>query len=200
MFFALGLGFMVSAGLGIFLGRTDDSLNVTPVMVTLGIVLVAKLWFLEWGPLEKKAITKRLEAQGITAAQLQAAFLVGLSTPSASMSKRFASIEEDIGALWVGPEQLVYYGDTERFAITRAQILQIERKADTRSTTMLGGIAHVILHVALVDGTERQIRFHTEGVWTMGRKREAMDSLGEAIVRWHEGGVPVPEIQQAQPA
>ena len=103
------------------------------------------------------------------------------------MAKRFAAIEEDMGALWVVPDLLMYRGDSEQFDLTREQLVQMERKADTRSTSVLGGIAHVILHARLPDNSIRQIRLHTEGHWTMGGKRKAMDALAEAIARWQAG-------------
>jgi hypothetical protein len=93
-----------------------------------------------------------------------------------------------MGALWVGPEQLIYWGDGEQFGIRREQIVAIERKADNRSTTMLAGITHVILHVKLPDGSVRKIRLHVEGLVTMGQKRRTMDALAEAINHWHSGG------------
>jgi len=83
---------------------------------------------------------------------------------------------------------LMYRGDREQFDLTRQQLAQMERKADTRSTTVLGGIAHVILHVRLPDGSLRPIRLHTEGHWTMGGKRRAMDALAEAIAGWQGAG------------
>jgi hypothetical protein len=152
----------------------------------VGVQLV-QLWVLIWSPLEKRIITQRLAALGITPAQLQSAALVGLSNPASGLVKRFAAIEEDMGALWVGPDRLIYRGDNEQFDITREQLVQMERKADNRSTSVLGGIAHIILHVKLADGSVRQIRLHTEGHWTMGQKRKAMDALADAIARWHGG-------------
>jgi hypothetical protein len=92
-----------------------------------------------------------------------------------------------MGALWVVPDFLMYRGDSEQFDLTRGQVVQIERKADNRSTSVLGGIAHVILHARLPDNSIRQIRLHTEGHWTMGGKRKAMDALAEAIARWQTG-------------
>jgi hypothetical protein len=53
---------------------------------------------------------------------------------------------------------------------------------------MLGGVTHIILHVTLPDGSERQIRLHTEGHWTMGAKGRAMDELEERILEWLRGG------------
>jgi hypothetical protein len=140
--------------------------------------------------LSSGAITKRLLAQNITPAQLNSAVLVGISDPTRSSFRKFGAIEEDIGAMWIGPDQLVYWGDNERFSIAREQLAQMERKSDTGSTTMLVGIAHAVLHVKLPDGGVRQIRLHTEGVWTMGQKRRTMDVLADSIVRWQSCAAP----------
>jgi len=59
---------------------------------------------------------------------------------------------------------------------------------DTKSTTMLSGTAHVILHVRLAGGGARQIRLHNEGVWTMGGKKRASDELAARINEWAGGG------------
>jgi len=188
--FALGAGFLLGAFLGPvlrMLGLDAGMANLLPVMFMVVGVQVVQLWLLMWSPLEKHIITKRLVALGVNPAQLQSAALVGLSNPASGFAKRFGAIKEDMGALWVGPEQLIYWGDGEQFGVTREQLVQMERKADNRSTSVLGGIAHIILHVQLPDGSVRQIRLHTEGLWTMGKKRKAMDAMAEAIARWHTG-------------
>jgi len=188
---ALGLGFALAAFLApvlTALGLDMGMASLLPVMAMVIGVQIVQLWVLVWSPVERHIITKRLAAQGITPGQLQSAALVGLSNPASGLAKRFAAIEEDMGALWVGPELLMYRGDREQFDVTRQQLAQTERKADTRSTSVLGGIAHVILHVRLPDGSIRQIRLHTEGHWTMGRKRKAMDALAGAIAGWQGAG------------
>jgi hypothetical protein len=187
---ALGAGFFSSAFLAPFLmmlGLNAGMANLVPVMLMLGIVQVVFLWVLLWSPLERRIIKERLKALGIAPAQLQNATLVGLSNPVRSSFKKFGAVEEDMGALWVGPEQLIYWGDGEQFGIAREQVVEIGRSADAGSTSVLGGISHVILHVRLADGNIRQIRLHTEGIWTMGGKRRAMDALAEAINNWHFG-------------
>jgi hypothetical protein len=191
---ALGVGFLLAAFLGpvlVALGLDAGLANMLPVMLMVVGVQLLQLWVLVWSPLEKRIITQRLAALGITPAQLKTAALVGLSNPASGLAKRFAAIEEDMGALWVGPEQLIYWGDNEQFGITRENLAQMERKADNRSTSVLGGIAHIILHVKRPDSSIRQIRLHTEGHWTMGQKRKAMDALADAIARWHAGNAPV---------
>lgn len=190
--FALGFGFLLSAFLCpalIAAGVNAGLANFGPVMGMIFVLQIAQLWILIWGPLEKRFIIKRVTALGVTPQQLQGAFLIGLSNPVKSSLKKFGLVEEDMGALWVGPEQLVYWGDQEQFALSREQIAAIERRADSASTSMLAGITHVILHVRQCDGGVRQIRLHNEGLVTMGQKRVAMEQLAQAITQWH-GNVP----------
>jgi hypothetical protein len=185
---ALGVGLALSAFLTpvlLGMGVNDGIAGLLPVLGMVGLLQVAQMWILIWSPLERRVVTRRLAAMGITSAQLQNAVLTGLSNPTRSSFKKFGAVEEDIGALWVGPDQLIYYGDSEQLAFTREQVTQIERKADAGSTTILSGTAHVILHVKQPDGSERQIRLHTEGVSTMGQKRRAMDELADSITNWH---------------
>ena len=186
----LGLGFILSAFIKptlVATGMDAGLANIMPVMVMVAGIQIFQLWVLIWAPMERRLIVNRLAALGIQRDQLQNAFLTGLSDPASGFARRFGSIEEDMGALWVGPEQLIYWGDGEQFSIRREQIVQIERRADNRSTTMLAGIAHVILHVALPDGTVRTIRLHVEGLNTMGQKRRVMDTLAAAINHWYGG-------------
>jgi hypothetical protein len=64
----------------------------------------------------------------------------------------------------------------------------IERKADAGSATMLSGTAHVILEIKQPDGSLRQIRLHSEGVWTLGASRRRMDEFAQRIVTWQQSG------------
>ena len=66
----------------------------------------------------------------------------------------------------------MYWGDGERFAVTREQVLQIERR-------------HVILRLALSGVGERQVRLHVEGLSTLGHKRRVMDRLAQQLETWH---------------
>jgi hypothetical protein len=191
---ALGIGFCFSPFTTPFLARhgvSDRFAFMLPVMAVLVLLQVVRVFVLVWAPVEKRLISKRLQACGITPAQLETALFVGISDPTVSSFKKFAQVEDDLGALWFGPDQLVYCGDKQRFSVLRQQLTQIERRADTGGTTMLGGVTHVILHVLLPDNTERQIRFHTEGHWTMGQKGRAMDDLEQKLVEWQGAGAAV---------
>jgi hypothetical protein len=184
----MGVGFLLSSFFTPVLegfGMPPEFAFMMPLMGAVGVGQLVNIWVLVWAPLEKRAINRRLSAIGITPAQMETGIYLGLSDPShRSLAKRFAAIEEDIGMLWFAPEQLIYYGDTERLSITREQLVSVDRRVDGRSTTALSGTAHVILTVRLPDGTQRLIRLHTEGVTTMGGKRRAMNQLNERIMAW----------------
>jgi hypothetical protein len=186
---AMGVGFTLAAFVAPILMAFGLSPALAGLLPALGMVVVlqiVQMWVQVWAPLEKRVIYKRLAAQGVSAAQVRGATLVGLSDPTQSSFKKFGGgIEDDIGALWVSPDRLVYFGDMEQFAITPEQLVQLERKADAGSATILSGMAHVILHVRLPDGALRQIRLHVEGLPTMGKRRQAMDQLAAAIADWH---------------
>ncbi len=195
---ALGLGFGLSPFIGpglTALGVSGQIAFLLPVMAMVVVLQVVQIFFYIWAPLERRLITKRLQARGISPAQLQTAMLVGISNPQQSSFKKFSKIEEDIGALWIGPGQLVYWGDNEAFGITPEQLVQVERKGDTGSTSMLAALSHVILHVQMPDGGARQIRLHTEGHWTIAGRRSAMDELEEKIVQWQTTALPAAPAQ-----
>lgn len=197
LFAALGLGFALSAFVTPLLqsfGFSTGLASMLPVLGMVAILQILQIFVLIWSPLEKRLITKRLAAKGIVDAQLQSAILVGLSDPTGSSFKKFGGIEEDVGALWLDADRLIYWGDTEQFSITRDQLLQLEQKADSGSTTMLVGATHPILHVQLPDGTQRQIRLHAEAIGTMAKKRRALDQLANSIITWHGKISPPPPI------
>jgi len=185
--FMIGVGLLLAAFLTPLLerqGLSKDAAWLTPIIGSLVVLQLALVWVNLWAPLEKRLITRRLAAQGITPEQMQFGSFVGLSDPTRSSLKKFTAIEEDVGMLWIEPERLVYFGDKEQFSLTPEQVLAAERKVDAASTTALSGTAHLILRVRQPDGAERQIRLHTSGVWTLGRKRTAMDSLAKRINEW----------------
>jgi len=194
----LGIGFLASAFFTPILkqaGVSPELAGFLPLMVSLGIVQLFFVWFLLWAPLEKRVIARRLTALGITPEQLETGIYLGLSDPDQrSVSKRFAAIEEDIGMLWIGPDHLIYYGDSRQLNITRAQLISVERLVDGRSTTALSGTAHVILNYYLPDGTTQRVRLHTEGVKTVGGKRSAMESLNARIEAWRAAQAPLATI------
>src|SRR5262245_18804216 len=95
-------------------------------VVALQLVLI---WVLIWEPTLARLICHRLEARGISAPQIASAILLGISDPRRSSFRKFTLVEDDVGALWITPDQLIYWGDADQFAIARDQLLGIERKA-----------------------------------------------------------------------
>jgi len=141
---ALGLGFLCAALLGpvlLKLGLDAWMARLLPVMVMVVAVQIMALWVLIWSPLEKWIVKRRLRVMGVSRAEIDSAALVGLSEPGSGFAKRFGMIEEDLGGLWLTPELLIYRGDGEQFGLAREQLAQMERRADNRSTSVLGGIA-----------------------------------------------------------
>jgi hypothetical protein len=197
---SLGVGMMLAVFLDAplrRLGLKGQMAFLAPLFLALVPMQIAQMWISIWVPATKRLITKRLAARGIAPAQLQSGVLMGISDPTQSSFKKMTLVEDDIGALWLTDDRLIYWGDTDQFAITRAELLQLERRADAGSTSMLVGTAHVILHVQLPTGNVRQIRLHTEGYWTLGRNRKATDALAESISNWH--AAPRPPVPPAIP-
>jgi len=190
---SLGIGFMLCVFLEPLMrsfGVTGQLTFLLPLFIALIPLQIAQMWISIWVPVIKKLIAKRLAARGILPGQLHSAILMGISDPTKSSFKKMTLIEDDIGALWIAPDQLIYWGDTDQFAIRCDQLIQLERRADAGSTAMLAGTAHIILHVQQPDGTVRQIRLHTEGHWTLGRNRKATDDLAATIADWHGAARP----------
>jgi hypothetical protein len=185
--FILGVGLMLAALLTPLLERlgfSKEAAWLTPIIGSLVVLQLALVWVNLWAPLEKRLTLKRLAAQGITPEQIRLGSFVGLSDPTRSSLKKLTAIEDDVGMVWIDAERLVYFGDKEHFNFTPEQVLAAERKVDAASTTALSGTAHLILRVRQPDGAERQIRLHTEGVWTLGQKRTAMNALAQRIEDW----------------
>lgn len=191
---SVGAGLLLAAGLDPVLrgfGVGGQMAFMLPLFIVLVPMQIAQMWVNIWTPLTKRLITRRLLARGLQPVHLQGAWWIGVSDPQRSSFKKLTLVEDDVGALWIGGEQLVYWGDADQFAIQPDQIVQLERRADAGSTSMLSGTAHVILHVQSPEGL-RQIRFHTEGHWTLGQSRRAMDALGAAIAQWQARTQPAP--------
>jgi hypothetical protein len=186
---ALGLGFALQPIVSPLLkshGIDAAISNMIPIMLMIGILQVLQLKVLIWAPVEKRFITKRLLALGISIEQIKSGTMIGLSDPTRTSAGK-GIIEDDMGVLWITPEQLIFYGDREQFGITRDQVVRVEQKGDTLSITALSGVTHIILHVRMADGPERQIRLHVEAKWTMSGKRHTMNAIAHQIGQWHSG-------------
>jgi hypothetical protein len=186
---AVGIGLLLSVPISPLLQGFGLDLQLAYLLPVLGVVVIlqiVQLMVFIWTPLTRKLITKRLIARGVSLEQLQAATAyVGISDPTRSSFKKLTIVEDDMGALWITPQQLIYWGDSEEFSVTPEQLVQLERRADAGSSSMLGAMAHVILHTRTATGEIRQVRLHVEGEWTMFTMRRRMDQLAELIAKWH---------------
>jgi hypothetical protein len=167
------------------LGMDPQLAYMLPVVGVIVILQIVQLVVFIWTPITKRLITKRLVARGVSVEQLQGVAYVGISDPTRSSFKKLTIVEDDMGALWITPQQLIYWGDSEEFSVVPEQLEQLERRADAGSSSMLGAMAHVILHVRLDAGETRQVRLHIEGEWTLFAMRRRMDQLAEMIAKWH---------------
>ena len=186
-----GLAFMISPVLIRLLWGVLPQNLLIPVsffgpFIVLQFVMV---WLAMWAPLETIVIRKRLTAMGVTGEQLASGIPIGISDPAHSSLKKLTLVEEDLGMLWLAPDRMIYRGDRQQFDITRRQLISIGRKADAGSTSSYFGASHVILTFMQDDGTQRSVRLHPEGDWTMTRKARALNRLAERIEAWHSGPV-----------
>jgi hypothetical protein len=170
---------------GLLTGATFDSM-------LLGLLAAAPLTILivyginPWVPLNWSLLRKILTARGVATAEIQTATYVGVSDPSRS-SWRKGVIEEDIGALWLGADELVYRGDLQSLRIPRQDVVAIERDVDPGNVAAVTGAAHPVL-VWRVGGTVRRIRLHAEGHWLRHRSARELGRLAERLDRWRAGG------------
>jgi len=128
----LGIGFTSSAiftPMATQMGLPGQMGFMVPFFAAFALSQCVLIWVLVWAPLEKRVIEKRLAALGITPEQLSGGFYTGLSNPEVKgAGKRWYSIEEDMGMLWFTADQMIFWGDTEQFSLTRADIAQVERE------------------------------------------------------------------------
>jgi hypothetical protein len=159
---------------------------IIPLLGTLVLIQFLTVWFNIWQPLEKSIIPGRLLARGISQEYLDRGLFIGISDPAKSSFKKMTMVEEDVGMLWFGNEELVYIGDTEDFRIKRDQLIDVERKADAGGVSAYFGNVNVIIRFRLDDGTERLTRLHNEGQWTMSRAAKASNVLADNLTRWKQ--------------
>jgi len=160
---------------------------IVPGLSALALVQLLPVWINIWKPLEKVIVKKRMLAYGILQEDIDRGIDIGISDPSKSSFKKLTLVEEDIGMLWLGADELVYRGDTDSFRIGRDQLIEVERAVDAGSVAAYGGNVDVILRFGMADGTERRIRLHVEGGWTSAGRAKASDSFAETLVRWKQG-------------
>jgi hypothetical protein len=190
---SLGLGGLLSVAVTPVLrglGLDSHLAWFLPMTGTVVIVQIVLIWVGIWTPIGKRLITNRLVARGISREQLREATFIGISDPTRSSFKKMTIVEDDMGALWITPQQLIYWGDSQDFSIRPDQLIQLERRGDAGSVSMLGGLAHIVLHISPAGGETRQVRLHIESEWTLMGARRKMEQLSQEIAVWHTAAMP----------
>jgi hypothetical protein len=108
----------------------------SPMLVSLGmahgtaflsfmLLQVLTIWLRIWTPILVRLTRARLLALGVEPERMDRGILLGISDPAfASMGKGL--IEDDVGMLWVEPDELIYEGDNNTFRIRREQCTSIK--------------------------------------------------------------------------
>lgn len=156
-------------------------------------ILVLLLWFQIWAPLERIVVHRRMRALGVHPERIAAGMPIGTTDPDRKRRRLFAGVvEEDMGTLWFDAEQLLYFGDLGPWAITRDQLISIDRLAHTKAVSSHFGAVHVVLRFRRPDGGEGRVCLHTQGNWTQTARARALDDLADRLASWRSGAIPQP--------
>jgi hypothetical protein len=186
-FLDIGLGFLLSVFITPLLTAVGFPLIIALAIPILGAVLVVGLatsFVSIWTPLDRPMISQRLLALGIPEKELESGVLAGISDPGKSSFKKLAMVEEDVGMLWLKPDRIVYHGDRESFEIEPEHLVAMERSTDPGSLAAYGGAVDIILRFKQ-DETERRVRLHTEGNWTLHATRSSLNELARKLNAWY---------------
>jgi len=188
MFGVSGLVAAIGAPLLIPLGMAYGTAFLVLILVPLILLQLLLIWFRTWTPLVSRLIRARLRALGVEPARMDRGILLGISDPAfTSLGKGL--IEDDVGMLWIEPDELVYEGDNDQFRIRREQCLSIERVVDAAATSAYFGNVNIILTIAEDGAGLRRVRLHPESTWTMTGIARASDRLADKLEQW-KGDVP----------
>jgi hypothetical protein len=161
--------------------------SMLPFFLCLLAVQLLLVWVNIWAPVWRAVLLRRLSAMGVGSGELVAATLAGISDPSRSSMKKLTLVEDDVGALWIGPEQLVYRGDRDGFTVSREELLGLERAADAGGIAAYAGAVHPLLRFRTPGGEERTVRLHAWGSWTLGGVARDLDAMCERLEGWRAG-------------
>jgi hypothetical protein len=156
-------------------------------MGTFILVQLLSIFIDIWQPLGKSTVKRRLTAHGVPDEELANGMCIGISDPAKSSLKKMTMVEEDVGLFWLNENELVYKGDAESFHVSREQFIDTQRAVDADSMSAYCGNVHVIIRFRTADGTERRVRLHSEGTWTMRGRAKESDSLAEKLICWKQG-------------
>jgi hypothetical protein len=180
---AIGSPFLVSLGMGY------ETALLVLFFVPIVLLQFVTIWLSIWTPLVSRLTLARLRALGVEPARMDQGILMGISDPAQKSLTKFGLIEDDIGMLWIEPDELVYEGDNDEFRIRREQCLSIERVADAGSISAYFGNVHIILTIQEDGAGPRRVRLHPESSMTMTGIARASDRLADELERW-KGAAP----------
>jgi len=140
-----------------------------------------------WVAVVRGATKMRLLALGVPEQALTSGVYVGVSDPSRSGAKRLF-VEDDLGMLWLGRDEMAYRGDTQEFRVPRGRLVAVERAANVWSWAAYWGAVDVIIRFTQEDGVERRVRLHPMGNWTIRGVAKTSDWLADAVGKWQQGG------------
>ncbi|MCK4575382.1 hypothetical protein KAU34_03150 [candidate division WOR-3 bacterium] len=187
----IGLGFASSIVITPLLTMFGVPWIVSFYIPMLGWLIMLNLIFsfviLIWTPLDKSTITKRLLACGVSEEDINRGIFVGISDPIKSSFKKFTMVEDDVGMLWIESDKVIYKGDSDSFGFDRNKLLSIKRAVDPGSIVAYGGGVDIIIRFRQENGTERRVRLHSEGNWTIKGVARSLDRLAKRLVTWQKG-------------
>jgi len=172
--------------------------KTVPVAACIVALVVVMVLVNPWAPVVRKLVRKRLRALGVPDEALARGIPVGISDPSAKDLFRVGGIESDVGMLWLLKDRIRYCGDRERFEVKRPDLVEIERKTDALSPTILAGALPVILRFRQGE-TERRVRLEPEGPWTVWGMARAWNRLANRIERWWVATPPLAAAHESAP-
>jgi len=188
----LGIGGLVAAIGGPVLVRLGVAAETAFLALALGAFILLQLvsaWLSIWTPLVSRLTRARLRALGVEPARIDQGMLLGISDPAKKSLGKLgvAWVEDDIGMLWITPDELIYEGDSDEFRIRREQLLSIERMANPGAVSAYFGNLNIILTLACEGAPPRRVRLHPESSWTMTGTARASDRLANELERWKSG-------------
>jgi hypothetical protein len=191
----IGLSGLVAASGSPFLatvGVTHETAFLLLFLAPFILLQLTSTWLAIWTPLVGRLTRSRLLAIGIEPARIDQGTLLGISDPAKKSLRKLGLVEEDVGMLWITPDELVYKGDNDAFCVRRDQLVSIERVADAGSVSAYFGNVHIILAFARDGAAPRRVRLHPESSWTMTGTARASDHLANALDRWKGPAPAVP--------
>jgi hypothetical protein len=190
-----GLVAAIGSPLLIGLGMAPETVFLVLFFVPFVLLQLLSTWMSIWTPLVTRLTRARLQALGVEPARIEQGFMLGISDPAKKSLRKLGLIEDDVGMLWITPDELVYQGDNDAFRVRREQCVSIERVADAGSVSAYFGNVHIILTFARDGAAPRRLRLHPESTLTMTGSARASDRLANELEQW-TGAVTLAETKE----